>query len=334
MKALPNLVSIGSISAARLLAEGFPEHRERITAIVPTTDTGSSTGIIRERFHMPAPGDVRAVLAAMGDEHDERSRLLKKLVQYRFSEERFPELGAMAVGNLILAALTELCGNFSQAVRTGATLLGVKGRVLPVTSAYTQIGAVLEDGSRVVGEKEVRRPGKARIQRLFLVHEPVPLEDGIADAVYEADLILIGPGCLYTSVIATLVMPGLVDLLHTTKATSVFCCNSTTTPGQTDGMSVLDHVRTIITYLGDHPPDYVLLNNRRPDPAVEQAYTGDKVFPLVVDEHEPAAVQKLGSIPILADLIEDTWNGKRLLHKVDTIRHDPRKVRSALLDIV
>ncbi len=333
MKNPLNLVSIGSISAARILAVGFRDQREHVTAIVPVTDTGSSTGVVRERFGMPAPGDVRAVLAALGDDENERSGLLKDLVQYRFSADRFPELGNIALGNLMLAALTEMTGSFSEGVKAAEKLLCVKGRVFPVTPANVQISAVLQDGTKVTGEKGVRRVGKAPIKEVLLENDDVPLEEGLAPAIEQADLILIGPGCLYTSVIACLVVPGLSRLLCLSKGKKVYCCNTTSTPGQTDGLTVLDHVAAITRYLDNVPPDYVLINNQRPRPEVVRAYMKECVVPLFPSDEEIKKIEALGSIPVLIDLIEENWGGKRKLHKVDTIRHDPQKVRDVLLKI-
>ena len=161
----PKLVSIGSISAASLLISGFENQQEHITAIVPTTDTGSSTGLIRERFSMPAPGDIRAVLAAMGTEGEDKATL-GRLFEYRFRADHLPELGNMALGNLVLAALTDTLGSFSDAVRTAGELLGVKGNVFPVTTANTHLAAILADGQEIEGEKEIRRVGKPAIKRM------------------------------------------------------------------------------------------------------------------------------------------------------------------------
>jgi uncharacterized cofD-like protein len=333
MKRKIKFVSIGSISAARILVEGFRDQQDRISAIVPTTDTGSSTGVIRERFKIPAPGDVRAVLATMGSEKSERSRLLRDVFEYRLSADRFPELGNMALGNIILAALTDMSNSFSEAVRKAGSILDVAGKVMPVTSANAQIKAILYDGKEVVGEREVRRKGKAPIRDVMLDRNDVSLEEGIAEAIEEAEMIVIGPGCLYTSVVACLVVPGFSRLISLSKGKKIFCCNTTTTPGQTDGLAVLDHVITITRYLNNTPPDYVLINSQQPQSEMEKAYQQEGVFFLVPSDKEVKKIEELGSIPILADFIEEDWSGKRQLHKVDTIRHDPQKVREALMQV-
>lgn len=330
---LPRLVSIGSISAASLLIEGFRNQQLHITAIVPTTDTGSSTGVIRDWFFMPAPGDVRAVLTTLGDETDDRSRLLKQLFEYRLRATRFPEMHNMAVGNLVLAALTEMTGSFSKAVKEAGALLNINGMVIPVTSQYAHIKAVLEDGQEVLGEKQVRRLGKSRIRELGLDRDNVPLGDGVAEAIGEADLILIGPGCLFTSVAACLVVPGLADQVSRARGATVYCCNTTTTPGQTDGFTIPDHVEVVTRCLSNVPPDYVLINNRRPGTEIEAAYEQDGIQVLIPSADEVTTIAQRGCTPQLADLIEEGWAGKRTLHKLDSIRHDPRKIEAVLMSI-
>jgi conserved hypothetical protein, cofD-related len=326
------LVSIGSVSAASLLIKSFPECKGNLTAIVPTTDTGSSTGIIRNFFSLPAPGDVRAVLAAMADEKGSPA-ILKKLFDYRFNKSQFKALPNMALGNLILAALSDIEGSFAKAVKVSEKLLGVKGKVLPVTTTNTNLKAVLKNGKVVRGEKEVRRPGKPPIEKIFLEESSATLGAGIPRTIMEADMILIGPGCLYTSVIACLLVPGLSDLLDQTKAKKIYCCNTTTTPGQTDDLTIVDHVNLITRYLDNHPPDYVLVNNKKPRPAVVKAYQRDNIRLILPTPQEIEKIKTAGIIPIVTDLIEENWTEKRKLHKLDTIRHNPQKVRKALLKI-
>jgi uncharacterized cofD-like protein len=325
------LVSIGSVSAASLLIKGFPESKGNLIAIVPTTDTGSSTGIIRKIFSLPAPGDARAVLAAMADEKG-NTGILKKLFDYRFNKSQFKALPNMALGNLILAALSDIQGGFGKAIKASEKLLGVKGKVLPVTTTNTNLKAVLKNGKVVRGEKEVRQPGKPPIEKIFL-EETAILGEGIHRAIRGADMILIGPGCLYTSIIACLLVPGLSALLDQTKAKKIYCCNTTTTPGQTDDLTIWDHVNLITQYLDNHPPDYVLVNNKKPGPEMVKAYQRDNVRLIVPTPKEIKKIKAAGIIPIATDLIEEDWTGKRNLHKLDTIRHSPQKVRKALLKI-
>ena len=326
------LVSIGSVSAASLLIKGFPECKGSLTAIVPTTDTGSSTGIIRKIFSLPAPGDVRAVLAAMADEKGSPA-VLKKLFDYRFNKRQFKALPNMALGNLILAALSDIEGSFAKAIKVSEKLLGVKGKVLPVTTTNTNLKAVLKNGKVVRGEKEVRQPGKPPIEKIYLEENSVTLGAGILRAIMGADMIIIGPGCLYTSIIACLLVPEISKILHQSKAKKIYCCNTTTTPGQTDNLTILDHVNLITQYLDNHPPDYVLVNNKKPRPAVVKAYRRDNVRLILPTPQEIEKIKIAGITPMVTDLIEENWTEKRKLHKLDTIRHSPQKVQKALLKI-
>jgi conserved hypothetical protein, cofD-related len=259
--------------------------------------------------------------------------ILHKLFDYRFNEGRFKALPNMALGNLILAALADIEGSFAKAVKVSGKLLGVKGKVLPVTTTNTNLKAVLKNGKIVRGEKEIRRPGKAPIEKILLEENSVTLGEGVPRAIMEADMILIGPGCLYTSIIACLLVPGLSALLDQTTAKKVFCCNTTTTPGQTDDLTIFDHVNLITRYLDNHPPDYVLLNNKKPRPKMVKAYQRDNVRLILPTAQEIKKIKAAGIIPIVTDLIEEEWTGKRRLHKLDTIRHSPQKVRKALLKI-
>jgi conserved hypothetical protein, cofD-related len=259
--------------------------------------------------------------------------ILKKLFDYRFNNRQFKALPNMALGNLILAALADIEGSFAKAVKVSEKLLGVKGKVLPVTTTSTNLKAVLKNGKVVRGEKDVRQPGKPPIEKIFLEENSVTLGAGILRAIMGADMILIGPGCLYTSIIACLLVPGLSALLDQTTAKKVFCCNTTTTPGQTDDLTIFDHVNLITQYLDNHPPDFVLVNNKKPQPAIVKAYQRDNIRLILPFPHEIKKIKTAGSIPMVTDLIEENWTGKRNLHKLDTIRHSPQKVRKALLKI-
>jgi uncharacterized cofD-like protein len=225
-----------------------------------------------------------------------------------------------------------MLGSFSEAVRTAGELLGIKGKVLPVTTASTHLAAILVDGRQIEGEEEIRRVGKPPIKTLFLKDSDAKMGDGVADRIMGADVIVIGPGCFYTSIVACLVVPGIREVLLRTTAKKIFCCNTTTTPGQTDDLSILDHVEILRRYLGGNPPEYVLINSTKPPREMEEAYRKDSVLSLLPAADEVQRIESLGCIPIAADLIEEGWVGKRRLHKLDSIRHDPRKVSSVLMD--
>jgi len=237
------------------------------------------------------------------------------------------------LGNLILAALSDIEGSFARAIKISEKLLGVKGEVLPVTTTSTHLKAILKNGKVVREEKEVRRPGKPPIEKIILEKSSATLGEGIPQAVRGADMIIIGPGCFYTCVIACLLVPGLSALLRQTKAKKIYCCNATTTPGQTDDLTVLDHVNLITQYLDNHPPDYILVNNKKPRPEMVKAYQRDNVRLILPTPQEIEKIKTAGIIPMVTDLIEENWTGKRRIHKLDTIRHSPQKVGKALRKI-
>jgi uncharacterized cofD-like protein len=182
-------------------------------------------------------------------------------------------------------------------------------------------------------EKKVRLPGKPPIEKIYLKENSVTLGAGISWEYYGADMIIIGPGCLYTSIIACLLVPEISKILHQSKAKKIYCCNTTTTPGQTDNLTILDHVNLITRYLDNHPPDYVLVNNKKPRPAVVKAYQRDNVRLILPTPQEIEKIKTAGIIPMVSDLTEENWTGQRNLHKLDTIRHSPQKVGKVLREI-
>jgi uncharacterized cofD-like protein len=331
-KKLPRIVCIGSKSSASLIVKGFSSQRERITAICPTTDSGSSTGIIRNNFFLPAPGDLRAIITFFSDLKG-KDALLKQLFEYRFQPEESKDLEGMALGNLVIVALTGITGGFEKAIESASRLLKVKGKVLPVTRANTQLCAQLIDEVVVAGEVEVRKIGKPAIKRVFLEDEETTTTLACIRAIKEADLICLGPGCLYTSLIPCLLVRGINEAMAKTKGKITYICNHTTTPGQTDGFTVLRHVEEIQRYLKKASLDYCLITDRIAPPEMIRAYQRDMISFIIPTEEEIKKIKEMGIKPILSDFIERGWKGKRSLPKLDTIRHDPLRVRAALMRI-
>jgi len=329
---LPHIVCIGSISSASLIVQGFSDQQDRITAICPTTDSGSSTGVIRKYFSLPAPGDVRAILSLFSDLKG-KDALFKELFEYRFHPGKSKDLEGMALGNLMIAALSGMTGSFEKGIESASRLLKIKGKVLPVTLAGTELCAELMDGRLISGEMEVRKVGKPAIRRVFLSDEGCNTTPACKRAIQSADLICLGPGCLYTSIIPCLLVRGIDDALTRTGGKIVYICNHTTTPGQTNGFTVLRHIAEIQRYLKKASLDYCLITDRMAPPEMVRAYQQDMVSFLTPAPEEITRIREMGITPVLGDFIERGWKGKRSLHKIDTIRHDPMKVRRALMKI-
>jgi uncharacterized cofD-like protein len=285
-----------------------------LTAVVAMSDDGGSSGRLRRTRGALPPGDVRNCLVALagGKGHS----ALNEVFQYRFAGRR--GLAGHAVGNLLIAALAELKGDFLEAVRLSGELLGARGTVLPSTVAPVQLVAQLEDATEVVGESNICR-AHGRIRRVSLSPRAPPPSEGLLESLYAADLIVIGPGSLYSSVMPNLLVEGVAKALCETRALKVMVANLMTQPGETDGMDCLAHVRAVIEHVGP-VLDAVLLNGTLPSEEAVRRYAARGSHPVRVDRR---ALITAGVIPVEADLLKE---GTR-------IRHDSRKVARCLLKI-
>ncbi len=328
----PRVVTVGGRSGPCLVLEGFRDSGWAVTALVATTDTGSSSGVIREQFGLPAPGDIRTVLVTASALPPEL-RHLADLLEYRFQPNRDSSLKNMALGNLVLAAMASRLGDFGCAVEEATRLLRCWAAVLPVPTSSATLCARLEDGTNVRGEVNVRTPGKPRIVELFLEPASPEVDPMSVQAILRADLIVLGPGGLHCSVLPALLPVPIRTALVASRAKKVYVCNTTTQPGQTDGFDPADHVQELLRYL-DGALDNVLVNAEVPPAEMVEAYERDGVRFMRVTPREVQRIRTLGPVPIVGDFLEEGWQGKRSLHKQDTIRHDPHKVAAALRGLV
>ncbi|WP_323703025.1 YvcK family protein [Mammaliicoccus sp. Dog046] len=249
------VVLIGGGTGLSVLARGLKDFNIDITAIVTVADDGGSTGKIRDVMDIPAPGDIRNVLAALSDTEP----MLEKLFQHRFEEEK---IGGHSVGNLLLAAMTNITDDFGHAVKELSKILNIKGQVIPSTTKSVVLNAVMSDGEIVVGESNIPKTSK-KIEKVFLTPEDIePMEEAI-DAIQEADLIVMGPGSLYTSIIPNLILKKVKDALIHTEAERLYVCNLMTQQGETTGYSVSDHVKAIHDHVGDAIIDFVICQKER-----------------------------------------------------------------------
>lgn len=324
---------VGGRSGPSLIVRGFRESGWDVTAIVTTTDTGSSSGVIRDQFGLPAPGDIRTVLAAAANPRPGLEPLID-LFEFRFRPAGDSSLRNMALGNLILAAFAEMLGDFDRAVEEVARLFDCWAVVLPVPSSPATLCARLTDGSIVRGEFNIRAPGKPPIAEVFLDPGDARVTEPAVQAIHAADLIVLGPGGLYCSVLPGLLHGPICRAIQETRAKTAYICNTTTQPGQTDGFDAVAHVREVLRYLGGGHLDYVLLNTQIPADEMIAAYRQDDVHFMPVTPEEIRRVKALGSTPVVGSFVEEGWRGKRALHKLDTIRHDPHKVATTLQSLV
>jgi uncharacterized cofD-like protein len=324
----PSLVAIGGGGGVSQVLLGARPYFGTLTAAIAVTDTGRSTGTARAVADMPAPGDVRNTLAALARDP---ASLLARLMQHRIASPAVPTLDGMAFGNLMLAALTQMTGDFAEAVEAANLMLGVTARVLPVSTVNTHLCAELEDGSVAENELAVRALNKAPISRLYLSVPDAPAYEPVLQAIAQADVVVIGPGSFFTSVLANLVFGRVAEALRATQATVVFVCNTTTQPGQTDGFTIYDHVRSVVELLGPEALDIALINrSENLAPQLVEEYAAEGLHLLRPRDEELRQIAELGVTPLVRNFAE-TGEGKRTLwNKQDTIRHDPTLLGLAL----
>ena len=286
-----------------------------LAAIVTVTDDGGSSGRLREDYKMLPPGDVRNCLVALSeDEH-----LLAKLFQYRFDQG---DLDGHSFGNLFVAALSEITGDFAQAVQMSSQILATRGRIYPATNTNVNLAARMDDGSLVRGETSITA-SPHRILELML--EPADAEPllGTLDAIASADLITLGPGSLYTSLITNLLVRGIPEAIAASKATRVYVGNLMTQANESLGLTASQHIERILQHCGlSAGPifDYALINTAPISPTLLEQYAREGQTPI---EPDLDRIRALGVEPIPGNFV----------HEGDVLRHDPDRVTEALLKL-
>jgi uncharacterized cofD-like protein len=275
----PRIVVMGGGTGLSVMLRGLKEKPLDITAIVTVADDGGSSGILRSELQMPPPGDIRNVITALADVEP----LLSEMLSYRFSNGS--GLAGHSLGNLILAGMTDITGDFVTAVRELSKVLAVRGQVLPAADVAVTLHAEMEDGSIVSGESKIPEAGK-RIKRVFLDPANVePLSEAV-EAISQADAILIGPGSLYTSILPNLLVPKLAEAVCASEAIKIFICNVMTQPGETDNYTVSDHLKAVYDHIGTQLFDYVIVNNGEIPIQVQDKYAEKGAKPVQLDWDE------------------------------------------------
>ncbi|MEF3312738.1 YvcK family protein [Paenibacillus sp. GYB004] len=276
---LPRIVVIGGGTGLSVMLRGLKEKPLDITAIVTVADDGGSSGVLRHELQIPPPGDIRNVLIALADVEP----LLSKLLQHRFSSGA--GLAGHSLGNLMLAAMKDITGDFVTGVKELSRVLAVRGRVLPASDHQIILKAEMKDGTIIEGESNIPNAG-GKINRVFIEPADVsPLEEAV-EAIREADAILVGPGSLYTSILPNLLVPKLAEEIMRSEAVKIFVCNVMTQPGETDDFTVSDHLQAVYDHVGHHLFDYVIVNNGEIPPQVQSKYAekGAKAVHLDMEE--------------------------------------------------
>jgi len=309
----PRIVAIGGGTGLSTLLRGIKHHTGNITAVVTVGDDGGSSGRLRKEQGVIPPGDIRNCIAALADEE----RLITELFQYRFSSG--PGLEGHSFGNLFLTALCRITGDMMSAIKESSKVLNIRGRVLPSTLDQVTLSAEMEDGSIIQGESKIPN-AQGKILRLFCTpKDPAPLPEVIR-AIQQADIILLGPGSLYTSVIPNLLIRPIAEAVGKSKAPKVYITNLVTQPGETDGYTVGDHVAAIVDHAGQAGfINTVFVNDHLPEALVEK-YKQAQATPVVLDKDR---CNQLGSSIVQTSLVDH--------RETEILRHNAKKLAHAIL---
>lgn len=307
-----NVVAVGGGTGLSTLLKGLKNIDSfEITAVVSVTDEGGSSGKLRKELNVPPPGDVRNNIVALAKDED----LLAKLMSYRFNEG---SLKGHSLGNLIIAALTKIEGSFSEAIRILERVLAIKGRVLPVSEDHARLVARFEDGEEVIGETNIVRKGGKIVE--VRLDRPIDALPEVLEAIERADIIIFGPGSLYTSIITNVLVNGVKDAIKKSKAKKIYVCNLMTQPGETTGYRVSDHVKELERYL-EQSVDFVLVNTRKPSEEVLERYRKEGSDFVEIDAEN--IQNTILAEPFLVEIV-DPSDGQR------KIRHDSVKLADVI----
>ena len=313
----PKIVAVGGGTGLSTMLRGLKKYTKNLTAIVTVADDGGGSGMLRQDLGMPPPGDIRHCMEALANTEP----VMERLLTYRFTEG---SLAGQSFGNLILAALNGITGSFEEAVAQMSHVLAITGRVIPVTSADVQLEAFFENGASVVGESKIyacKKEQDCRIHHVRLIPERPRATPAALEAIGEADLILLGPGSLYTSVIPNLLVEGIADAVCRSKALKMYICNIMTQDGETEGMTASDHVKALLAHSGPGLIDLCLCNSAPVRPRLVERYREEDAAPIVVDA---PAIEALGIEVITRPLASETSN---------YARHSIARLAAAVMEI-
>lgn len=314
LKLGPQLVAIGGGTGLSTLLRGLKQYSSNVTAIVTVTDDGGSSGRLIEQFGVLPPGDIRNCLVALADAEP----IMTQLFQYRFQGS--DGLAGHSFGNLLIVAMTNIIGDFEHAIRETSKVLAIRGRVLPSTLEHVRLRAKMQDGSIIEGETAIVS-SPLKIHQIMLHPSNARALDEALQAIREADVIVLGPGSVFTSVIPNLLVEGIPEAIRQSRAMRVYVCNVMTQPGETDGFTASDHVRVIDAHRPVRLFDYVLVNTTRPSPELLERYhqSGAEFVEPDIDR-----IRAMGYRTIAGDFICQT----------DLVRHDPHKLSEAIMHLL
>ncbi len=310
----PAITVVGGGTGLSTLLRGMKYITNNCTAVVTSADDGGSSGRLRKELGIIPPGDLRNCLTALAD----REPLMERLMQYRFQGDS--PLAGHCFGNLFIAAMAQAEGGMEEGLDATSQILKVRGKVVPSTLANIQLQAEMNDGSTVLGESEIPKAHK-RIRRMMMLPEDAPAAKAAIKAIEEADVLIFGPGSLYTSVIPNLLVKGIRDAVIKSDAVKIYICNVMTQPGETDFFGAYEHVRALIDHVGVQFLDFVIVN--------DQEITGEQLLQYNAEGSTPVTpdIEKIRNLGI-------TVVPARLISKNDLVRHDPRKLSRVLIALI
>ncbi len=321
------IVAIGGGTGLPTIVEGLRKYTDDLTMIVTVTDSGRSSGILRKELNILPPGDIRNCLISLSNSE----KLMCDLFNYRFEDGR---LEGHSFGNLFIAALTKLTGSFEKAIEEAGKILKLRGKVLPSTLDNVHICAELENGTLIEEENEIidRKNNdvhlRSSIKRVFLKPSANANKRAL-EAIREADLIVLGPGSLFTSIITNLLVKGISEEINVSRAKKIYICNIMTQVSQTYKYKASRHVESILNYLDKL--DYVILNNEKPGHELIESYARENAH---LVENDIKEIEKLGVKVILDNFLDKAKEKKLLWEKRDLLRHDSDKVAEVLVGII
>lgn len=310
----PKVVVLGGGTGMPVLLKGLKTYPIHLSTIVTVADDGGSTGKIREDIEIPAPGDIRNVIVAMSNVDEE----LHELFQHRFDGAN--GLSGHSLGNLVLVALHSLTGDFYGAVQKISKVFQVKGDIIPIVNESVTLHAEMEDGTIVSGESNIPVKNK-KIRRVFLTPNDVKVVPKVVQVLMEADLIVISPGSLYTSILPNLIMEDVVTALNRTNATVVYVCNIMTQPGETIGYNAADHVQAIYDHIGPNTIDTIIVHNEPIHEDTLRLYRKQQAMPVT---YQKGRLQQMGMDVMEEDIID---------HSNIMVRHNTEKIAQLIYDL-
>lgn len=311
----PRIVVVGGGTGLSVLLHGIKEYTSNIAAIVTVADSGGSSGRLREQFDILPPGDIRNCLVALADSEP----LMQKLFQFRF--EKGGELSGHNFGNLFITAMTKVTGDFEEAVKESSKVLAIRGTVIPSTLDNVALVAQYEDGSTIEGEDRIPTNNK-RINKISLSPSGASATKEALKAINEAEVIILGPGSLYTSIIPNLLIKGITEAIANSKALKIYICNVMTQPGETDTYRASDHIDTIARHSTKNIVDYCVINVAKDVPKeLLEKYQQQQSFPVIADSQR---IKELGYNVVGGDLIST----------LDFVRHDSEKLAKIIIGLI